>query len=151
LGDEGQRIRSLETEPEAAWLIGSGLVAFAAEYPSIARHHETAKSQWLGGRQSEGLPCPTQVGPSVRGEIMQCYFFNVHMDEGVITDSEGQRFRDADQAWEAARAMARDLMATDFRRPVNWSSCHVEVTDEAGEIVLELPFLEVVEFTKQPN
>jgi len=34
---------------------------------------------------------------------------------------------------------------------VNWLSCHFEVTDEAGEIVFELPFTEVVEVTPRPN
>jgi hypothetical protein len=82
---------------------------------------------------------------------MPRYFFNVHIGNHVISDPEGQEFPDADAAWEAARAMARNLMATELSQPVNWASCHIEVRDDTGEIVLEFPFLEAVEVTKQPN
>jgi hypothetical protein len=34
---------------------------------------------------------------------------------------------------------------------VNWLRCHFEVVDEAGEIVFELPFSEVVELRPKPN
>lgn len=78
---------------------------------------------------------------------MPRYFFNVHIGQTVVEDPEGQDFRDADQAWEATRAMVRDLMAVKVPQPVDWSSCHVEVRDDAGEIVWEFPFLEAVEWT----
>ncbi|MCB8819776.1 DUF6894 family protein [Microvirga rosea] len=82
---------------------------------------------------------------------MSRYFFNVHIGEHLISDPEGQVFPNASEAWEAAKAMAQDLMATEFSKPVNWSTCHIEVIDEAGEIVLEFPFLEAVQFTQQPH
>lgn len=80
---------------------------------------------------------------------MPRYFFNVHIGEHTISDPEGQGFRDTDEAWEATKAMAQGLMAAEFSQPVNWASCHIEVKDEAGEIVLEFPFLEAVQFTPQ--
>ncbi len=36
-------------------------------------------------------------------------------------------------------------MSVDEGRPMNWQTCHVEVKDVDGEIVLEFPFLEAVE------
>jgi hypothetical protein len=53
--------------------------------------------------------------------------------------------------WEAARTTARELMQTEAAADVHWLSCHFEVTDEAGEIVFELPFAEVVEIQGEPN
>ncbi|MCB8819551.1 DUF6894 family protein [Microvirga rosea] len=82
---------------------------------------------------------------------MPRYFFNVHIGEHTVFDPEGQEFPNADEAWEATKAMAQDLMATKFTKPVNWASCHIEVNDEAGEIILEFPFLEAVPFTQQPH
>lgn len=82
---------------------------------------------------------------------MPRYFFNVHIGEAVISDPEGEEFQDADEAWEATKAMAQDLMAAEFSKPVDWSSAHIEVKDEAGEIVLEFPFLEAVQFTQEPH
>jgi hypothetical protein len=48
-----------------------------------------------------------------------------------------------DQAWDAARRTALDLMRTQQNADVNWLTCRFEVADEVGEIVFELPFTEV--------
>ena len=82
---------------------------------------------------------------------MPRYFFNVHIGEDILSDPEGQDLRDADQAWEVAKAMAQNLMNTKFERSVNWAVSHIEVKDNADEIVLEFPFLEAVQVTQQPN
>lgn len=79
---------------------------------------------------------------------MPRYFFNVHLGRDVLADPEGRELRDADQAWEATRAMAQSLMRTEFPQPVNWAACHIEVKDEAGGIVHEFPVLEAVQFTR---
>jgi hypothetical protein len=75
----------------------------------------------------------------------------VHIGEDIIRDPEGQEFRDADAAWEATRTAARNIMNANLPRPVNWASSHIEVRDEAGEIVLEFPFLEAVEVPGPPE
>lgn len=80
---------------------------------------------------------------------MPRYFFNVHLGQDVLSDPDGQVLRDADQAWEATKVMAQNLMATEFPQPVNWAACQIEVKDEAGEIVLEFPFLEAVQTTPE--
>jgi hypothetical protein len=79
------------------------------------------------------------------GEIMPRYFFNVHIGPDILSDPDGQDLRNADQAWEVARAMATNLMGTEFEKPVNWAASHIEVKDQADEIVLEFPFLEAIQ------
>ena len=75
---------------------------------------------------------------------MPRYFFNVHIGEDALPDPDGQDQRDAEQAWEVAKAMAANLMNTEFERPINWAASHIEVKDDLDEIVLEFPFLEAI-------
>jgi hypothetical protein len=82
---------------------------------------------------------------------MPRYFFHLVLDGTTLPDPEGQELRDADEAWDAARAAAINLMDTSFERAVNWLNCLFEVRDEAGEVVLELPFREAVTSKEQPN
>jgi len=79
------------------------------------------------------------------------YFFNVHLGKDALTDPEGQDLRDPDQAWEVAKAMAQNLMDTKFEQPVNWSMAHIEVRDDRDELILELPFLEALQFTQSSH
>jgi hypothetical protein len=86
----------------------------------------------------------TAAEPTTKGDVMPRYFFNLNLEGEVVPDLEGQDFRDADEAWEATLAMARNLMQTEFSRPVNWTACYFQVTDEAGDIVHEFPFVEAI-------
>ncbi|MBM6593237.1 DUF6894 family protein [Microvirga pudoricolor] len=79
------------------------------------------------------------------------YFFNIQLESDYLPDRDGQDFPDADAAWEAARAAARDLMASAIVQPSSWRDCRFEVTDGRGEIVLEYPFLEAVEVEDRPD
>jgi hypothetical protein len=47
--------------------------------------------------------------------------------------------------------MAQNLMNTKFEQPVNWASSHIEVKDQADELVLEFPFLEAIQFTQRSH
>jgi hypothetical protein len=82
---------------------------------------------------------------------MPRYFFNVHIGEDILSDPEGQDLRDADQAWEVARAMAGNLMNTEFQQPIDWTSCIIVVKDDLDEIVLEFPFIEAIQFAQPPH
>ena len=82
---------------------------------------------------------------------MPRYFFHLRCQATEVPDPSGADLRDPDQAWEAAQATARDLMQSEPNAAVNWVTCHFEVTDEAGEIVFELPFSEVIEVRAKPN
>lgn len=85
------------------------------------------------------------------GKGMPRYFFNVQIGQDILIDPEGQNLRDADQAWEVAKAMAENLMNTEFERPVNWAVSHIEVRDDTNEIILEFPFLEAIQLTARSH
>jgi hypothetical protein len=74
---------------------------------------------------------------------MPRYFFNTRIGDELISDPEGEQLRDPDQAWEIARAMIRELLKLEG---TDGDLLHaiLEVTDDAGEIVLEFPFTEAI-------
>lgn len=74
---------------------------------------------------------------------MPRYFFNTRIGDELIADPEGEELRNADRAWEVARAMIRELLKTEDTRG-GLLNAVLEVTDEEGEIVLEFPFAEAI-------
>ena len=74
---------------------------------------------------------------------MPRYFFNTRIGDQVISDPEGENLRNPDRAWETARTLVLELLKTDGadERLLNAT---LEVTDTAGEIVLEFPFAEAL-------
>jgi hypothetical protein len=74
---------------------------------------------------------------------MPRYFFNTRIGDELIADPEGEELRNADRAWEIARAMIRELLKTEDTRG-GLLNAVLEVTDEEGEIVLEFPFAEAI-------
>jgi hypothetical protein len=74
---------------------------------------------------------------------MPRYFFNTRLGDDLVVDSDGQQLRDPDQAWETARAMIQELLKTEGTQ-AGLLTAALEVTDEAGEIVLEFPFSEAL-------
>jgi hypothetical protein len=74
---------------------------------------------------------------------MPRYFFNTRIGKDLIPDPEGEDLRDPDHAWEVARAMIRQLLQEGGEQP-NLLSARLEVTDQAGELVLEFPFSEAI-------
>ena len=84
---------------------------------------------------------------------MPRYYFHLDCDGATVLDHTGAELRGPDQAWVAARATVRNLMSTPSDAAVDWLSCSFSVTDETGEIVLEVPFIEVMEedARQQPN
>jgi hypothetical protein len=74
---------------------------------------------------------------------MPRYFFNTRIGDNLISDPEGEELRDPDHAWDVARAMIRQLLQEENEQP-NLLTARLEVTDEAGEVVLEFPFSEVI-------
>ena len=82
---------------------------------------------------------------------MPRYFFHLCREDTRFTDPDGQSLRDPDQAWEAARAAARDLMRDEPPEGHPWSSYLFEVTDATGAVLLQFPFLEALEAKSQPS
>ena len=74
---------------------------------------------------------------------MPRYFFNTRIDNETIADDEGEVLRDADQAWEVAKAMIVELLEDEGNHP-SLLTASVIVTDDKGEIVLEFPFSEAL-------
>ena len=74
---------------------------------------------------------------------MRRFYFNTRMGDDLIADPVGKELRDADQAWEAARAMIRALLQTEVPAP-RLLNAVLEVTDQDGDIVLEFPFSEAL-------
>ena len=74
---------------------------------------------------------------------MPRYFFNTRIGDELIVDPEGEELRNADRAWEIARAMIRELLKTEDTRG-GLLNAVLEVTDDEGEIVLEFPFAEAM-------
>jgi hypothetical protein len=74
---------------------------------------------------------------------MPRYFFNTRIGDDLIPDPEGEQLRNPDQAWEIARAMIRELLKLEGTEG-DLLHATLEVTDDAGEIVLEFPFTEAI-------
>ena len=74
---------------------------------------------------------------------MPRYFFNTRIGDDLIPDAEGEELRDADHAWEVARAMIIDLLA-DQGEQTMLLTASVVVTDESDEVLLEFPFSEAL-------
>jgi hypothetical protein len=80
---------------------------------------------------------------------MPRYFFNTRIGDDLIPDGEGEDLRDADQAWEMARAMIQELLEDRGGQP-NLLMASLVVTDQKGEVVLEFPFSEAL-ITQRDN
>ncbi len=81
---------------------------------------------------------------------MPRYFFNTRIGDELIADPEGEELRDPDRAWEVARAMIQELLRSEGAES-GLLNAILEVTDAAGEIVLEFPFTEaILDFPDEP-
>jgi hypothetical protein len=74
---------------------------------------------------------------------MPRYFFNTRIGDDLIPDAEGEELRDADQAWDVAKAMILDLLA-ERGEEATLLTASLVVTDELDEVVLEFPFSEAL-------
>ena len=81
---------------------------------------------------------------------MPRYFFNTRLGEDLVTDPEGEDLRDADHAWEVARAMIRQLLRSEGAQS-GLLNATLEVTGTDGEIVLEFPFTEALLDVSEPS
>ena len=74
---------------------------------------------------------------------MPRYFFNTRIGTELMLDPEGEQLRDPDHAWKVARTTIREILKTEGG-PADLLNAILEVTDDAGEIVLEFPFAEAI-------
>jgi hypothetical protein len=74
---------------------------------------------------------------------MPRYFFNTRIGDDLIVDPDGEDLRNPDRAWEVARDMILEVLKSEGTQPALMEAV-IEVTDGAGEIVLEFPFTEAL-------
>ena len=74
---------------------------------------------------------------------MPRFFFNTRIGDELIRDADGIDLRDPDHAWQVARATIQDLLQ-DGGLNKSLIAASLEVTDMAGEIVMEFPFSEAL-------
>jgi hypothetical protein len=79
---------------------------------------------------------------------MPRYFLHLRysdLEDGVARDDEGDELPDSDALRSYVVATARDLMASTRLKVIpDWLRCSFEVTDEAGTVMLKLPFADAV-------
>jgi hypothetical protein len=76
---------------------------------------------------------------------MARYHFHLHECGTVIPDEEGLEKPDLESVRQEALMSARELMCNEMRSGKLCLGCRIEVQDEAGRVVLTLPFKEAVE------
>ena len=80
---------------------------------------------------------------------MPRYFFNTRIGDDIIPDVDGEELRDADHAWQVAKAMIEELLQEEGDQPKLLAASLV-VTDQRGDVVLEFPFSEAVQVEREP-
>ena len=76
---------------------------------------------------------------------MQRFFFRVVECGGkVLEDPDGMTLADAEEARSQAKEDARELMAADVKAGELCLGCHIEVDDEDGVRVMDVPFREAI-------
>jgi hypothetical protein len=72
------------------------------------------------------------------------YFFNIITANGAIVDDEGSDLRDLDHARLEAIKDARALMSTAMQDGLTIFGRSIAICDETGDVLMVLPFSEVV-------
>jgi hypothetical protein len=81
-------------------------------------------------------------------ESMPRYYFNIDNSIGYLADEEGRELAGPDEARREALKGARSILAEDVLQGKIDLRGRLEVKDEAGRIVLTLPFSEAVELLR---
>ena len=76
---------------------------------------------------------------------MARYHFHLHECGSVISDEEGLDKPDLESVRHEALMSAREIMSNEVKIGKLCLGCHIEVEDEAGQVVLTLPFKEAVQ------
>jgi len=76
---------------------------------------------------------------------MPHYFLSVRYRGRLFRDEEGEDIPSAIEMKVRALETARELIRTPFLAIPDWLACTLEVTDEAGAMVLSLPFPDAVD------
>jgi hypothetical protein len=99
----------------------------------------------LGARAPAAMLCRSMAGtcPLCKAMLMPHYFFNTRIGHDLISDPKGADLPAPDHTWEMARPMLLEILRDQRGQPSLLTGI-LEVTDERGELVLELPFSEAL-------
>lgn len=75
---------------------------------------------------------------------MARYFFDLHECGSVAADDDGIEHVSLDDARDEAVRAAREIMCSELGEGRLCLSCRIEVKDEAGAVVLTVPFKDAV-------
>lgn len=78
---------------------------------------------------------------------MARYFFHLHECGTVSLDSTGIERDGIDDVREEACKSAREVMCAELKEGRLCLACYIEVLDDAGTVVLTVPFREAVKIT----
>ena len=78
---------------------------------------------------------------------MARYFFHLHECGTITRDAEGQELPDDAAVREEALRLARNIMAGEIEGGRLCLLCKIEVHDEAGQLVMYMPFKDAVVVT----
>jgi len=73
------------------------------------------------------------------------YYLSVRYNGRLYRDEEGEEAPSDLEIAIRARETARDLVKTPSYAIPDWLDCTLEVTDDAGRVVLSLPFAEALD------
>ena len=74
---------------------------------------------------------------------MPMYYFHIHSSDGTVVDDEGEEFADMAAVREEAVTAVRELVADGIRSGKGPNGREMRVADDAGKLVLSLPFRDV--------
>jgi hypothetical protein len=75
---------------------------------------------------------------------MTRYFFHLHQCGSLTDDPEGAELPDLEAARLTAITAARDVMGGELTAGVICFSCHIEIADADGRVLLAAPFKDAV-------
>ncbi|HMC92249.1 MAG TPA: hypothetical protein VKI45_07270 [Allosphingosinicella sp.] len=77
---------------------------------------------------------------------MPRYYFHVHGPRDRLKDEEGLILPDAEAAWYQAVRSAREIIRADVQLGFAFEQQAIEIADEAGDPVDQLPLREVARY-----
>jgi len=73
---------------------------------------------------------------------MPKFFFHLHAGSTTLPDDVGRELANLEMARREATADIVDVMRTDFKLiDRNWSTWSLQICDEAGSVLDEIPFI----------
>ncbi len=76
---------------------------------------------------------------------MPRFHLNIRCCEALLPDCEGRDLKDVEEALNVAVSLAVQLTASDNPLSARWRECTIQVTEEKGGTILEVPMADVTD------